>query len=774
MERRLVLFVVLSTLVLLANMLISSALFPRKVPVAKKDDGAKIEKPADEKPANDNPADDKPADENPANVEAKPVEQEPAEETPDKPVAPADEETPQPGGEKPAEPAADAPPIRRIALGSYDSDSGYRLLVTLTSAGAAVERVELNSPKYRELEDRSGYIGHLAVSNAPAAGGCIVQVVGHGTPAALAGIEPGDVIERLGDGRVVDAADFEAALRKTHPGDVVELVGRRGDQALKLTCQLGRRPLEMIRPEFERKPVDAAAREHDPLSLLLTLEQVGKRRIEKDRDELAGLDLRSGNWDLAESTIEQAVFRRRLDKLSLEITKRYRLAKAGPDDGPNAPLYSLYLDIEIHNLAQREQTISYRLDGPTGLPLEGAWYANKISRTWGTAGMRDVLVRFNGRENKVVQESCTNIADAKEGKMVHWNETGGLLDFIAVDTQYFSAALLPRRPEDGSTWFDDIRPIRVGAVASEKSDWKLTDVSFRMTTTPFDLPPGATLRHNYELFAGPKKPALLTNYSNGDANLGELVYYGWFGWVAEPMLWILHTFYALVRNYGIAIVMLTVLVRGAMFPVSRKQALGAQKMQELRPELQKITEKYKKPEERMRAQQELFRKHNYKPLGGCVMVFLQLPIFVGLYRSLMVDVELRQAPLISESIRWASNLAAPDMLWDWSQLMPGFVLSYLGPFLNLFPLATIGLMIWQQKMFMPPPTDEQTAMQQKMMSYMMIFMGVMFFKVACGLCLYFIASSVWGITERKLLPKTAPPPPPSPPGGGKKRQITRT
>ena len=79
----------------------------------------------------------------------------------------------------------------------------------------------------------------------------------------------------------------------------------------------------------------------------------------------------------------------------------------------------------------------------------------------------------------------------------------------------------------------------------------------------------------------------------------------------------------------------------------------------------------------------------------------------------------------------------------------------LGPYLNILPLVTIGLFIWQQKMFMPPPADEQAAMQQKMMQYMMIFMGVMFFKVASGLCVYFIASSLWGIAERKLLPKTS-------------------
>jgi len=93
--------------------------------------------------------------------------------------------------------------------------------------------------------------------------------------------------------------------------------------------------------------------------------------------------------------------------------------------------------------------------------------------------------------------------------------------------------------------------------------------------------------------------------------------------------------------------------------------------------------------------------------------------------------------------------------------MPEFINSGqgifgLGPYLNLLPMLTIVLFIWQQKMFMPPPTDEQAAMQQKIMKYMMIFMGLLFFKVASGLCIYFIVSSLWGIGERKVLPKTAP------------------
>ena len=151
--------------------------------------------------------------------------------------------------------------------------------------------------------------------------------------------------------------------------------------------------------------------------------------------------------------------------------------------------------------------------------------------------------------------------------------------------------------------------------------------------------------------------------------LGDLMYYGWFGWVAVPMTNTLHFFYAIVRNSGLAIIMLTVLVRLCMFPLSRKQALNAQKMQELQPEIKRIQEKYKKDVEgRTKAQQELFRKHNYNPLSGCLLMFIQLPIFIGLYRSLQVDVELRDAPLIAEAIRWCSNLAAPDMLFDWSSV----------------------------------------------------------------------------------------------------------
>jgi len=289
----------------------------------------------------------------------------------------------------------------------------------------------------------------------------------------------------------------------------------------------------------------------------------------------------------------------------------------------------------------------------------------------------------------------------------------------------------------------------------------LINTSCRLTSIATELPPEGLLRHRFTLFAGPKRPALLARQ---EYRLEELIYYGWpiFAVVAIPLTKILHALYAVTFNYGLAIILLTVLVRGLMFPLSRKQALGAQKMQELQPELRRLQEKYKNDvQARTKAQQELFRKHNYNPFSGCLVILIQLPVFIGLYRALMVDVELRDAPLLSHAIRWCSNLAAPDMLFDWSWFMPAFVsegrgLFGLGPYFNILPVLTIILFLWQQKMFMPPPADEQAAMQQKIMQYMMIFMGLLFFKVASGLCIYFIASSLWGLAERQFLPKPAP------------------
>jgi YidC/Oxa1 family membrane protein insertase len=743
-------------------------------------------------------------------------------------VGPAGEEAATAGQEVGPRPEPELP-LRYVTLGSMDPAGPYRMLVTLSNQGAAVVRIELNDPRYRDAEIRSGYLGELVADPLARTGGCVVEIVGPGTPAAQAGIVPGDRIVSVEGRPVASWLQLKEVLSSTRPGQVVRVAIERGQERRELSVRLGRKPVEVIRPEGI-----------DPPSFLLTLAALDQERLEDRRRqisllreragqlrrrlakqemtpdelgevtghlqemegqlaqlrasrlpggksrfhfssvpaaravleklaaeleqfdllklELPGVGLREARWEVAENTTGKAVFRRRLPALALEIEKTYELAEV-PEESRRVrsyPAYHLKLRIAIRNLSGEDRLVGYQLDGPTGLPVEGKWYAVKVGPGWGSYGLRDVAVAWHSGHWDLI--SCWRIADDKPPL---WREEGGeTLRYVGVDAQYFSVVLLPQKSDRSAEWYYLAQPIRVGPIQPE---WKsLTNTSFRLVTKEFTLPAHGELVHEYIVFAGPKSPPLLAHYQ-----LRQLVVYGWFWWVAIPMLWILHFLHDyVVFNYGLAIIVLTIMVRLAMFPLSKRQALAAQKMQQIQPELKLIYERYKNdPQQRLKAQQELFRKYNYNPLGGCLILLLQLPIFIGLYRALMVDVELRAAPLISSAIRWCSDLSAPDMLLDWSGFWAaigwhwfneGHGLFALGPYFNILPVITIVLFIWQQKMLSPPPADEQAAMQQKVMTFMLVFMGILFYKVASGLCLYFIASSLWGLAERQLLPKFVP------------------
>lgn len=715
MDKRFVTFLVVSFGLLMGYQLLLGALGLGPKPPAKK--------PDDKKPAL--AAKDQPAD---------------GEEAVAK-----DEEQPAAAAAAQPAPAANANfPDRRVALGSLDPASPYQMLVTLNSHGAAVERIELNNPRYGDLpqydavELKGGYIGSLAPTEAGGTG-VEIHVVGPGTPAAMGALQSGDIITRVAGKPVKTPRELQLALEQHEPGKTIEIqYSRGGGAAATATVTPIKHPLAVVRPEQRGE-------EPDPLSFLLDVNTV-------DGKPAAGADLLEENWELVDSTESMAEFRRTLAS-GLVVRKRFDLVPISNKATDDARGYDLKFSIILENPTETNHKLAYQLTGPTGLPTEAWWYGSKISSTWSAAGIRDVVtshLQFGNAQYSAVGAPAIAKSDKPEIPATY-----GPIIYTGVDAQYFAAVLKPERELNAEMehdpWFAGVEALRVGPVPTDTAYRKVVNTSFRLTSKEFTLDAGKSLQHNFRVFAGPKSPDIVANYG-----LDDLLQYGWFWWVARPMSRLLHLFHYLTGNYGIAIIMLTVLVRSCMFPISRRQAIGAQKMQMLQPEMKKIAEKYKtSPEQRMKAQQELFRKHNYNPLAGCLPLFLQLPIFIGLYRSLMVDVELRQAPLIP-GMDWCGNLAAPDMLWNWTAVMPGFLEYYLGPYLNVLPLITVGLFLWQQKLFMPPPTDEQQVLQQKMMQYMMIFMAFMFYQVAAGLCIYFIASSLWGIAERKLLPKTLP------------------
>lgn len=693
-----------------------------------------------------------------------PDKTDPDKTDPDKaaPAKKSDPEKTDPEKTDPAKrPQTPEPSAQWITLGSIDAESPFRMLVTLTSAGAAVERIEL--AKFRDTEKEGGYLGELQAADPPdkAREGALVQAVGHGTPAALAGLRPGDVLSSI-DGVKIDTPQALTAFlkAKTRPLQKIELGVVRAQNPLTLSATLTRHPLEVIRPEPDRL---------NPPSLQVSLEKIGTRVRKAGDPEFNDAKLQWRRWELVSpdaaaiaegKPVTEAVFKAPLPQ-GLEIYKRYFLSPVKPADGDkvgeadgdkaaNTAVqmgYDLDFEIEIRNPADNAETearsVAYRLHGPNGLPTEGWWYAAKVSGV-----LRDYVQYFYNSDGSVAAQkvfSATQVADSA----VDRPEQSQPLYAVGVDAQYFSAFVFPHSGHD-TLWYNAVEAVPLGRI--DPNHKNLTNTSVQLTSREYSLPPGKSFTHKLTLFAGPKSPEVLAPHK-----LGALIDYGWFGAIAVVMTGILHFFYGLVGNYGLAIIMLTATVRICLYPFSRKQAISAEKMKAIQPEMEKIKEKYKNKDEAARAQMELFRKHDVNPFGGCGMLFLQLPIFIGLYRGLQADISLRDAPLFGENF-WCSNLAAPDMLFKWEGWFPFLVAQdgQLGPYFNLLPLVTIALYLVQNKMLMPPAQNEQQEMQQKMMNYMMVFMGFMFFKVASGLCVYFIASTIWSLMERKLLPKILP------------------
>ncbi len=450
---------------------------------------------------------------------------------------------------------------------------------------------------------------------------------------------------------------------------------------------------------------------------------------------------------------------------NLELVKRYRLKKGTPSDSNAWIGYDLELETAIRNNDATPHDVSFRQEGFNGLTLEGWWYLTKISpHFFEGAGSRDVVYASEAMGHQMITRRAIYkeaLDDPKQPSQLFITPdlpaNRRNLKYLGVDAQFFAAALLPHPEQKDS--LSNIRYAATTAIADAavipSTKQLAANVSNWVETPVVTVAPNSEYRHRYLLFAGPKDPDLLAKHG-----LDSLLEYGWFGAVAKPLTWILHGFYAICRNYGIAIIMLTVLVRSLMFPLSRRAALNAQKMSELAPEMKRINDLYKDDwEKRTKASQELYKKAKFNPMAGCLPVFVQLPIFMGLYRAVSVDVQLRQQSLIP-GLDWCNNLAGPDMLLQWSSWMPDFIAGkgtgWFGPYLNLLPIITVTLFIVQQKVLMPKATDEQQQMTQTMMMYMTVFMGVLFFKVPAGLCIYFITSSIWSLVERQLVKRMTP------------------
>lgn len=476
-----------------------------------------------------------------------------------------------------------------------------------------------------------------------------------------------------------------------------------------------------------------------------------------------GQTLETVHWKLAGTEQNEkgssATFEYQAPDQSLIVRKTYtlpRLALTGKELEKawreDASFYTLQVAIEMTNLSDKPKTVEYEIQGPVGVLLENQEHTSKyrdihIEFMDGTKGVTTAASAVK-KFADAIQEEEERPLSQKElfDRLREDNEWTSPFRYAGVDVQFFAALVAPLddRPEEIRTevstkWIERTFPV---LIMPDPVEPRMSDVSVRMASNPVTLKAkgdGDSVTHKFAFFAGPKRRELLDPLP---MKASDVLNYGMFGFVARGMHFLLDTFFSWGMPYSLAIISLTVLVRGCMFPISRKQAISAARMKELQPKLTELKEKFGDDREKLaKAQMELWRKHNINPVGGCLPLFLQMPIFIGLYTALNSAVDLRLQKLL-----WIENLAAPDALFR----MP-FSLPYLGFDFSILPMCTVGLFLTQQKMFMPPAADEQQEAQYKMMNMMTLFMGAMFWHQPAGLCIYFIASSMWSIAERKLL-----------------------
>jgi YidC/Oxa1 family membrane protein insertase len=472
--------------------------------------------------------------------------------------------------------------------------------------------------------------------------------------------------------------------------------------------------------------------------------------------------LESANWKLVEKTetdsLATAVFEYDAPDGTLRVRKTFSLPRLKATSAAIAQawrtdptIYTLAVTLELINLSDTPRTVDYELQGPVGVLFENEEHSSKY---------RDIHIEFVDDTKPAtlaagtIDGYCDDLDDElarlsspleQRAMLREDHEWTSAFRYAGVDVQFFAALVAPlddRSEEErrDSKWLERTYPVMI---ARNPRDAKTSDISVRMASLPVILKAKGeedSLTHKYAFFVGPKRRELL---DPAPLQASQVLNYGMFGFVARGMHYLLDTFFSLGLPYFLAIVSLTVLVRGCLFPISRKQAIMAARQKELQPQLTLLKEKYADDKEKLaRAQMELWRKNGINPLSGCLPLFLQLPIFVGLYTALNSAVDLRL-----QSFLWVDNLAAPDALFR----LPFSLPFGLGQDFSILPLCTVALFLTQQKLFMPPAQDEQQEMQYKMMNMMTGVMGIMFWHQPAGLCLYFIASSLWSIAERKLL-----------------------
>ncbi len=466
------------------------------------------------------------------------------------------------------------------------------------------------------------------------------------------------------------------------------------------------------------------------------------------------------------------------DQPVLRIDRRFVLSDLGPRRGHDLTCFQTF-----RNLSGRELQVQWNQNGQAELEADQGYLGDRRQFIAGYYNLRLDANRFRVYTDGTLvnRADAVKSIDAAGGVWPLWPsenvEEKTELAWIATVNRYFAVALhqpvavpeeLANRQRVVVPGLErDFPVVRLQTLGRAGQDVDRRAVVTVLRSRTMTLAAGATDELNIAMFAGPRDPQLFAQAPYSWMHFNEMIRYemgcAWctFQPLARGLLWFLRTIYSVVRDWGVAIIILVLVVRLVLHPITKRSQINMTKMgkamQAMQPEMEKIRTKYKDNPQKLQAEtMRLYREKGVNPanLLGCLPMFLQMPLWIALYAMLAFAIELRHQPafygifqtISGGSWGFLSDLSSPDrFIRFFEEERKFFMIDYSS--LNLLPLLMGVVFYFNMKLTTPPPANEQAAQQQKIMKWMTLLFPLILYSAPSGLTLYILASTGAGMVD---------------------------
>lgn len=383
---------------------------------------------------------------------------------------------------------------------------------------------------------------------------------------------------------------------------------------------------------------------------------------------------------------------------------------------------------------------------------------------WGAGIAKDQMIE----EMELASEGPMAFVTTAEGDtelIRHWHKTGfacfgnkytrvpeygGPISWIGFAGKYFTTVLIPgpdpwwtdtgkgeKRYEVSAELKDTVLPPTLPPVDVWR-EWGL-NTTVALLRPEFSLAPGEAVLHKYRVYVGPKKWEILRDVTGRDdtgepLGLGKMMNFGMFSPLGKATLWVLMFFHSMTNNYGVSLIFLTILIKILYFPLTQKSFKSMSKMKALQPKINALKEKHRDDPQRLQKEtMKLYKQNKVNPMGGCLPLLFQLPVFWALFATLRGAVELRGAMFIPG---WVTDLSQPDTI------------ASIGRFpINILPILMTGTMLLQQLVSGPGAQGQNN----KMMAFMPLIFAFIFYNMPSGLVLYWLCNNILAIGHQYMI-----------------------